>query len=507
MNGPLIRRILVVDDEEQYRTMVGQCLRWMGYECEIAKDAPAALKLLSDKAFDLVISDIRMKGKDGLQLTREARLAYPYLEFIIMTGFAADYSYSNIIEAGAADFIAKPFTSGELRAKIERVEREKQILRRLNETNTALLREVVVNSYLAELSRSLIADLPIEDMSRLVLSNAMRLTDSPVGCIGSVRGDSGRMVCLGTDAHHAGDGSDSVHEIFDERLEAFLQNQAQMSETEAFMSNACAIEVPGRSEDASFHLRRCILTPASVDSALFERLMVANAERDYTTEDVRTVERLADIYALAAHRKNVQEELGQAHSQLARALNATVNALATTLEMRDPYTAGHQRRVSKLACAIANELHFPRESIETIRMAGLIHDIGKIGVPSEILSKPSFLKEVEMGLIRHHSQTGYDILKEVDFPQPIAQIVLQHHERMNGRGYPMGLSSGEILVEARIVAVADVVEAMSSHRPYRPALGVEMAMDEISRNRGTMYDADAVGACLDLLTTKHFTFD
>jgi|GEM_PF-451891 len=507
MNGPLIRRILIVDDEEQYRTMVRQCLRWMGYECELAGDAAEALEALGDRPFDLVISDIRMKGKDGLELTREAHLVYPHLDFIIMTGFAAEYSYSDIIEAGATDFIAKPFTSGELRAKIERVERERQILRRLYETNTALLREVVVNASLAELSRSLIADLPIEDISRLVVSHAMRLTDSIVGCVGHVRGETGCMVCLAMNVHHAEDGSASTREISDERLEEFIEKQEQVSGREAFMTNTCGIEMPGGSADASLHLNRCISTPSSVDSALLGRVVVANAERDYTTEDVQTVERLADIYAMAVHRKKVQEELRQAHLRLAKALNATVTALASTLEMRDPYTAGHQRRVSKLACAIADELQFSRERVETIRMAGLIHDIGKIGVPSEILSKPSLLRDVEMGLIRHHSQTGYDILKGVDFPQPVAQIVLQHHERMNGRGYPNGLMDGEILIEARILAVADVVEAMSSHRPYRPALGVEMALDEISRNKGTMYDADAVEACLNLFFRKNFTFD
>lgn len=507
MNGSLIRRILIVDDEEQYRAMVHQCLRWMGYECETAEDAAAALEKLGEQTFDLMISDIRMQGKDGLELTREAHLSHPQLDIIIMTGYAAEYSYSDIIGAGATDFIAKPFTTGELRAKIERVEREKQILRRLSATNDALLHEVVVNTSIAELSRSLIADLPVEEISWLVVRQAMRLTDSPVGCIGFVQGEAGCMICVRLNIDYAEDGTVSLHETSDERLAEYLKYEKQVSGTVAFVSNECRIEMPGESMASSFFLKRCIAVPSSVDHALLGRVVVANAERDYTNEDAQTIERLADIYALAAHRRRVQEELRETHTQLARALNATVNALASTIEMRDPYTAGHQRRVAKLACAIAEELHFSRERVDTIRMAGLIHDIGKIGVPSEILSKPSTLRDVELGLIRHHSQTGFDILKDVDFPQPIARIVLQHHERMNGKGYPNGLTKEDILVEARVLAVADVVEAMSSHRPYRPALGIEVALDEISRNKGTLYDSDAVEACIRLFSNGSFTFD
>lgn len=507
MNSPLIRRVLVVDDEEQYRTMVRQCLRWMGYECETAQDAAAAMEELHKMPYDLVVSDIRMQGKDGLELTREARRSHPELDFIIMTGFTAEYTYSDIIGAGATDFIAKPFTSGELKAKIERVERERQILRRLSETNAALLREVVVNTSIADVSKYLLADLPLKDITGLVMTHALRLTDSYIGCIGLVQGDAGRTVCFSLDMQHGDKRPVSLRELSDPRIEEFFQGHEQACREGSFTKNDCRIELPAGSSDESFVLHRFISTPATVDGTRLGRVVVANAERDYAAEDIRTVERLADIYALAAHRKKVQEDLRQAHSQLARALNATVNALASTIEMRDPYTAGHQRRVSKLACAIAEGLGFSAERVESIRMAGLVHDIGKIGVPSEILSKPSVLRDVEFGLIKHHSQTGYDILKDVDFPRPIAQIVLQHHERMNGKGYPLGLAGNEILIEARIVSVADVVEAMSSHRPYRPALGIEKALEEISWNRGVLYDTDAVDVCLDLFNRKHFTFD
>jgi putative nucleotidyltransferase with HDIG domain len=177
------------------------------------------------------------------------------------------------------------------------------------------------------------------------------------------------------------------------------------------------------------------------------------------------------------------------------------------VETRDPYTAGHQRRVSSLSGAIAREMGVSSESVETITMAASIHDIGKMSVPAEILSKPGILTAIERSLIEVHVQTGYDILKDVELPSPIADIVLQHHERLDGSGYPQGLKGDEILLEAQIIAVADVVEAISTHRPYRPAHGVNMALEEIEKNRGILYNTEAVDACLRLFREKSFRFE
>jgi HD-GYP domain-containing protein (c-di-GMP phosphodiesterase class II) len=178
--------------------------------------------------------------------------------------------------------------------------------------------------------------------------------------------------------------------------------------------------------------------------------------------------------------------------------------MAVVVETRDPYTAGHQRRVSDLARAIATEMNLSRGRIDGIRVMGSIHDIGKISVPAEILSKPTKLTDIEFGLIKAHSSAGYDILKEIEFPWPVAEIVLQHHEKLNGFGYPRGLKGNEILPEAKIICVADVVEAMASHRPYRPALGIEKALEEIFQNRGILYDPDVVDACLRLFREKGY---
>ncbi|ABK19408.1 HD-GYP domain-containing protein [Syntrophobacter fumaroxidans] len=318
----VIRRLLVVDDEDSYRTLIKNMGERFGIACEAAADAGEAMEMLRRNAFDLVLSDIRMRGMDGLTLMRRAQKEFPQLDFVIMTGFVPDYSYSEIIAAGAADFIAKPFQVGELEAKLDRITREKLILRQLRET-----------------------------------------------------------------------------------------------------------------------------------------------------------------------------------------LMEIVEVLTSALEIRDPYTAGHQRRVARLAQAIAAEMGLTEPTLTAVRMAGLVHDIGKISVPSQILSKPTQLHLAEIRLIREHSEVGYEILKKAHFPWPIARIVHQHHERLDGSGYPRQLTGDEILLEAKILAVADVVEAMSSHRPYRAAIGLATALEEIGRQQGRLYDQRAVQACLRIFCEKEFRFD
>jgi PAS domain S-box-containing protein len=202
--------------------------------------------------------------------------------------------------------------------------------------------------------------------------------------------------------------------------------------------------------------------------------------------------------------KKIDVERQENIERLRKSLGATINAMAATGETRDPYTAGHQRRVADLARAIATEMNLTGDQIDGIRMASMIHDVGKISIPSEILTKPTQLTDLEFNLIKTHSQSGYNILKDIDFPWPIARIVLEHHERINGSGYPNGLKGEQILLESRILAIADVVEAISSHRPYRPAHGIEVALDEITKNKGSLYDPALVDACLRLFREKKY---
>jgi putative nucleotidyltransferase with HDIG domain len=202
--------------------------------------------------------------------------------------------------------------------------------------------------------------------------------------------------------------------------------------------------------------------------------------------------------------KQTQKKLEYNIKKMKKMLSQTVSSLATALEMKDPYTAGHQKKLVILATAIAKEMGFSDDQIEGISVAGNLHDIGKINVPSEILSKPGKLSELECMIVKTHSLTGYEIIKEIEFPWPVAEIVLQHHERIDGSGYPRGLAGDEILIEAKILAVADVIDAMASHRPYRPSLGVDAALEEISQNKGILYDPEVVDACLKLFTEKGF---
>lgn len=211
---------------------------------------------------------------------------------------------------------------------------------------------------------------------------------------------------------------------------------------------------------------------------------------------------------LESERERLAAELALIDNQarLRRALVATVEAIAATVESRDPYTAGHQVRVAELAAAIAREMQLAPEAVEGIHFGALIHDLGKIQVPAELLSKPTRLSKLELELIKTHPQAGYDVVKGIEFPWPVAAMVHQHHERLDGSGYPQGLKGDAIALEARILAVADVVEAMSSHRPYRPGLGLDAALKEIEEKKGAWFDADAVDACLRLFRTKGFAF-
>ena len=213
------------------------------------------------------------------------------------------------------------------------------------------------------------------------------------------------------------------------------------------------------------------------------------------------------LYQDITQRKQAEQQVKQGYEKLQRTMEATIYTISKIIETRDPYTAGHQNIVSQFAVAIAQEMKLPEDKIEGMRIAALVHDIGKISIPAEILSKPSKLNEMEFSLIKNHPKTGYDILKTIDFPWPVAKIVLQHHEKIDGSGYPQGLKGEKILLEAKIMAVADVVEAMFSHRPYRPSLGIDKALKEISQNKGILYDPEVVHACPKLFKEKEFKFE
>ena len=284
----------------------------------------------------------------------------------------------------------------------------------------------------------------------------------------------------------------------------------------------CDIRLPGESGiDLIGHVRSdypetaVIMVSGVEDPEVMEKALEIGAY-GYIVKPFRTSEVVINIYSalrrqrLEAEKQSYMGKLEQMvesrTAKLQDTLEGIVEVVAQTVESRDPYTAGHQRRVAELACAIAQEMECPDDQIKGIRMSGKIHDLGKISVPAEILSKPTRLTDIEFMLIKTHSQIGYDILKDIEFPWPVAETIYQHHERMDGSGYPRALKGEGIILEARIIAVADVVEAMASHRPYRPALGIDIALQEISNNKGKFYDSDVADACLEVFREGKFTF-
>lgn len=284
---------------------------------------------------------------------------------------------------------------------------------------------------------------------------------------------------------------------------AIRTRQAQVNRN--FSTNVAM--TPWQASAASKGYRSSSAFPLISGGQVLGALTIYSAiENPFSPEEIRLLEELAADLAFGITSLRTGDANAHSRKRLELSLEATIQSMAATLELRDAYTAGHQRRVSELATAIARELGLPEDEIRGIHLAAVVHDLGKIQVPAELLVKPTRLDDVEFKLIQRHPQAGYDILKGIDFPWPIAELVRQHHERIDGSGYPRGLTGDELLIGAKILAIADVVEAMSSHRPYRAALGIETALEEIERNKGKFYDPAAADACIRLFREQRFAF-
>jgi len=299
--------------------------------------------------------------------------------------------------------------------------------------------------------------------------------------------------------------ADALARIATDRFDVVLSDLGLPDSTGLATAQAIAVGAPA--------LALVVLT-GSHDQDL-GREAIQHGAQDYLVKGEASGPVIARTLRYAIERKRLEIGLRTANEVLERrvaertaeletAFMSTVAVARTLGEMRDPYTAGHQRRVAEIAVAIGAELRFGARRKEGLRVAGYLHDVGKITIPSEILAKPGKLSATEFQLIQGHAQASYDVLKDVEFPWPVAQAALQHHERGDGSGYPQGLKGEAILIEARVMAVADVVEAMSSHRPYRAGLGIDKALAEIERGRGTLYDPNVADACLKLFRDKSY---
>ena len=234
----------------------------------------------------------------------------------------------------------------------------------------------------------------------------------------------------------------------------------------------------------------------------------ADKAKDQLIKELQKMhEKVTELEEVKVRCNQLEKELKQSYKKLQKFIEGTANIITKVVETRDPYSIGHQQRVSKLATVIAREMKLPQDKIEGTKIASLVHDIGKVNLPTEIVSKPGKLAEVEFNLIKNHPRVGYNILKKVDFPWPIAEIVFQHQEKIDGSGYPRGLKGDEILIEAKILGVANVVEAMSSYRSYRPALSIDEALTEIIKNKNILFDPEVVDTCIKLFKEKGFKFE
>ncbi|MBC7363719.1 MAG: HD domain-containing protein [Candidatus Aminicenantes bacterium] len=443
-------RILIVEDENLVARDLYNMVRTMGYEVTaIAQNADEALKSVKEKKPDLALMDIVLKGNvDGISVASVLWEEYG-IPVVYITSFADDLTFERAKLTEPFGYLIKPFEERELELTIE----------------TAL--------YKAKMQ------LLLKEKEQW-LSTILRSIDDGIVVIDA----EGRISFINRMAQKITGW---------EEREALGQTLVHVFSLKGSKLNNHLLEPEG--------LKEAILISRTGQEIPVE-FTAAELAEELGQKSGKVI-----VFRDISQRKKAEKELQESRERIRRTLAGTIQAISATIEMRDPYTAGHQHRVALLAEAIAREMKLPETQVEGIRFAAEIHDIGKIYVPAEILSKPTKLTELEYTIIKTHPQAGYDILKNIEFPWPIAQIVLQHHERINGSGYPNGLKNGEILLEAKIVAVADVVEAMSSHRPYRPSFGLDKTLEEIQLNRGRLYEPEVVDSCLRLFKEKRFSFD
>ena len=437
-----------------------------------AESAEAGLALVATEAIDGALIDVQMPGMNGIEMCRRLK-ADPrtaLIHVILVTAHRATPELkAQGLEAGADDFIAKPIDNVELAAKL-------RVMLRLRAAEQALRRER-------------------DHLEAMVQERTQALRDAEYRYR--------TLFKAASDAMFINDLEGRLMEVNEEACRRLGYTREEL--LHLTVTDVATPETVARRPEILEQLQ-------AKDSLVFENDLVTREGRIIPTE---TSSRLMEFQGQPAvlsiarditERQRAAEALKESLARVTEVQDGTIQALVTVTEARDPYTAGHQRRVTQLACAVARELGLPADRVAGLRVMGLLHDLGKISIPAEILSKPGKLSATEFGFIKSHAQAGYEIVKEIQFPWPVAEVILQHHERMDGSGYPRGLTGPDIILEARILAVADVVEAMSSHRPYRAALGLDQALEEIAQKKGILYDPEVADACIKVCTAGNFSF-
>lgn len=452
-------KILVVEDESIVARDIRNMLLGLGYEVmAVISDARAAVKNAKKERPHLVLMDIMLQGEISGVEAADRIYSELNIPVVYLTAYADETTLQRAKETEPFGYLLKPFEERELKSTIEIAIYKFAMERKLKE------RERWLTTMLKSIEDGVIAT---DNKGNITFMNP--------------------LAEILTGWQQAKALNEPLHKVY-----TILDNTKEKAQS---------ISIRDILKGNEYRLPKDIVLVSQTGKAI-----PVDHRAAPITDEAGDTSGVVLAFRDITRQKKTEEELIQSYDRLKQAMEGTVQAMAFTIETRDPYTAGHQRRVTKLACALAEKLALPKDVIEGIRMAGDLHDIGKIYVPAEILSKPGKLSEAEYNIIKTHSQVGYDILKAIEFPWPIAEIVLQHHERLDGSGYPKGLHGNNILLEAKILAVSDVVEAMATHRPYRPALSIEDALEEISENKGKLYDLKVVNVCLKIFK-EGFSFE
>ena len=458
MDKPL--RVLLIEDSEDDAVLILRELRKAGYTpvSERVETEYTMRSALSSQKWDIILSDYNMPefcAAEALSVYRECGIEVP---FIIVSGAVGEEKAVQLMKEGAHDYVMKD----NLQRLVPAIERE------LKESEDRKSRKIAEDSY----RKSDFIVNASRDMMALINRSGIFETVNSSFC--KIFGKERQQEIVGHSVSEMWG-----QEVYEQKIKPCLercQNGEDINTEDWFDMEGMGTQC----------LEISYIPYRNSNGVVTHAIMAAHN---------------------ITNRKMAEQELDKSYRNLQKTLEETVNALSALVEMRDPYTAGHQNRVAGIARAIAQELGLSEDAAQGIWVASLIHDIGKVRVPADILSRPAHLSSAEFELIKEHPRTGYEILKEIDFPWPIAEIVLQHHERINGSGYPLGLKGDEILFASRIIGVADVVEAMTYHRPYREALGLDAALDEIKKNKGILYDPDVVEACIKVFLEKGLALD
>lgn len=496
-------KVFIAEDNIDSMYLLKTLLKKSGYRTVTAQNGSEALKKLKKNKVDLIISDILMPKMDGFQLCRACKKddKLSKIPFIFYTAtYRRKQDEEFALSLGADKFIIKPQEPEILLRIIHDTLREHKEIK----SEAVSKQPVKEEQYLTMHSRRIIRKL--EDKVKSLNEEIIRRKKTEDELYQKIK----ELNCLYFVANLTIKPDKPLEKIFKEVVKSIPQGMHCPEKTYSRIIFDKKEFKSGNFKKAGLKECEDIKVEGNKEGAIevYSAKKGIGASKDKSLkEEKKLINGVSKIISVYIERKRALEKLKESYHKIKLILDCVISAMSYIVEAGDPYTSGHQKKVALLATAIAEEMGLNKNQVEAINMAALIHDIGKIRIPASILSKPGKLSEIEFKMIETHCQVGHDILEKIEFPYPIAKIVAQHHERLNGSGYPKGLKSKDISIEAKVIAVADAMEAMVSHRPYRPALGMDKAIKEIMSGSGKLYDPEVVNVCIKLFKKKNFRFN